>query len=153
MSARVPVPARLEWCYGDRVFEQGKEDCGPLKWALGWMVWLSFLCLCEERALTSSLSAPLFSVSSFRSLTLRNGLYPHDEVLLSKGWIKSRTVWFHSYVGSKTGTHRHRQQYGGYQRERGCLGVVKSKGGQLYGDRRWFDSGGWAHSTIYRRAS
>ena len=33
----------------------------------------------------------------------------------------------------KTETHRHRQQYGGYQREGG--GVVKGKGGQIYCDR------------------
>ena len=37
-------------------------------------------------------------------------------------WSKSvrkklRMIWFHSYVEYKTGTHRHRQQYGGYQRE------------------------------------
>ena len=32
---------------------------------------------------------------------------------------KLRTTWFHSYVGYKTETHRHRHQFGGYQREGG----------------------------------
>ena len=45
-------------------------------------------------------------------------------------------------------THRHRQQSGGYQRE-GDGGVVKGKGGQIYGDRK-FDFGWWAHNAIYR---
>ena len=34
----------------------------------------------------------------------------------------------------KTGTHRQRLQYGGYQRDVGG-GVVKGKGGQIYGGR------------------
>ena len=60
---------------------------------------------------------------------------------------KLRTIWLHSYVGYKTETRRHRQQYGGHQRERG---VRDSKGGQTYGDRRCFDFGWWAHNVIYR---
>ena len=47
--------------------------------------------------------------------------------------------------------NRHRQQYGGYQREAGGVGwIVKGKGGQIYGDRRWFDFGEWAHNAVYR---
>ena len=51
---------------------------------------------------------------------------------------KLRTI-FHTYVGYKTETHRHRQQYGGC-RGKG-VGVVKGKGDQIYDDRRWFDCG------------
>ena len=41
-----------------------------------------------------------------------------ENISLSKvGQRKWRTVWFHSYVGCNTETHRYRQQYGGYQRE------------------------------------
>ena len=40
----------------------------------------------------------------------------------------------------KTQTARHRDQDGGYQRERG--GLVKDQGSQIYGDRTWFDFGG-----------
>ena len=54
----------------------------------------------------------------------------------------------HTFVGYKTETHRHRQQYSGYQRE-GRLGVIKGKGGQIYGDRRLFDFGWWAHTMQY----
>ena len=36
----------------------------------------------------------------------------------------------------KKKTHRHGQQYGGYQREEGKR-VVKGKRGQLYGDGRF----------------
>ena len=42
--------------------------------------------------------------------------------------------------GKQTKAHRHRQQYGGYQRERE-LGVLKGRGGQVYGDGRRFDFG------------
>ena len=38
-------------------------------------------------------------------------------------------------MGYKTETHRHRKQYGGYQRE-SVGGIVKGKGGQIYGDKR-----------------
>ena len=38
----------------------------------------------------------------------------------------------------QTKIHRHRQQYGGYQSEGA---VVKSKGGQIYGDGRRFNFG------------
>ena len=52
---------------------------------------------------------------------------------------KVKNICFHSYVGYKqekqTKTRRHRQQ-----REAG-VGIVKGKGGQIYGDRR-FDFGG-----------
>ena len=40
----------------------------------------------------------------------------------------------------KTETHRHRQQYGGYQRGEGWESV-KDKGGQIYGDEKLFDFG------------
>ena len=43
---------------------------------------------------------------------------------------KPRSI-FHLYVGHKTEAQRHRQQYGGYQRERG----EGRKGVQIYGDR------------------
>ena len=49
----------------------------------------------------------------------------------------------------ETNTHRHRQEYGGDQRE-GGWGTVKGKGGQIYGDGRRFDFGWWAHSVIHR---
>ena len=49
-------------------------------------------------------------------------------------------------MGYKTETHRHRQQYGGYQRE---VGAVKDKGGHIFGDRR-FDFGLWGNNAIYR---
>lgn len=29
-------------------------------------------------------------------------------------------------------------------------GAVKGKGGQIYGDGRWFNFGWWAHNAIYR---
>ena len=46
----------------------------------------------------------------------------------------------------KTKTHRHRKQYGVYQRE----GELWGKGDQIYGDERRFDFGWWAHNAIYR---
>ena len=49
----------------------------------------------------------------------------------------------------ETEIHRHRQQYGGYQRE-GGEDIVKGKGGQTYGDRRWFGFGLWVHNAAYR---
>ena len=48
----------------------------------------------------------------------------------------------------QTKAHRHRQQYGGDQRE--GVGVVKGKGGQIHGDWRRFDFGWWARSATYR---
>ena len=47
----------------------------------------------------------------------------------------------------QTQPHRHRQQYGGCQRE--GVGVVKGKGGQMCGDGR-FDFGWWAYNAMYR---
>ena len=44
---------------------------------------------------------------------------------------KLRTIWVHSCARYKTKIHRHRQHYSGYQ--------SKVKGGQIYGDGRWFD--------------
>ena len=44
---------------------------------------------------------------------------------------------------------RHRQQYGGYQRE-GMGRVVKGKGSQIYADGRRSDFGWCAHSAIYK---
>ena len=29
-------------------------------------------------------------------------------------------------------------------------GLVKGKGGQIYGGRRWFDCGLWAHNAIFK---
>ena len=53
------------------------------------------------------------------------------------------------HTGKKqTKTYRHRQQYSGYQKGRGR--VIKGKGGQIYGDRRLFDFGWWAHNAIHR---
>ena len=40
---------------------------------------------------------------------------------------------FDSYVGHKTEIYRHRQQYGGYQREKEWK-IVKGKGSQTYSD-------------------
>ena len=54
------------------------------------------------------------------------------------GRKKLRTTWFHSYAGYKTETHRHIQQYGGYWRE-GDLGIVKGKGGHVYGDEDYLN--------------
>ena len=48
-------------------------------------------------------------------------------------------------MGYKTETHRHRQQYGGYQREGG---TVKGKEGQIYGEKRLFALGG-GHTVQY----
>ena len=36
-------------------------------------------------------------------------------------------------------SHRHRQQYGGYEREEGWGADSEGKGGQIYGDGRRFD--------------
>ena len=47
----------------------------------------------------------------------------------------------------QTKTRRHRQQYGGDQREAG--GVVKNKGGQICGDAR-FDFRWWVHRAVCR---
>ena len=50
-------------------------------------------------------------------------------------------------MGYKTETHRHRQEYGGYQRKE--VGeVVKCKGGQIYGDGRGLTLGG-GHTMQY----
>ena len=55
-----------------------------------------------------------------------------ENIMLSEiSQKKLRTIWFHSHVGWKTETHRHRQQYGGYQRE-GGWGVVKGQECQIY---------------------
>ena len=43
-------------------------------------------------------------------------------------WKKSRTLGFPSCVEYKSETHRHRQQYGGYQKEGSSRGMVKVKG-------------------------
>ena len=48
-------------------------------------------------------------------------------------------------MGYKTETHRHRQQYGGYQREGG---IVKGKEGQIYGEKRSSALGG-GHTVQY----
>ena len=40
----------------------------------------------------------------------------------------------------QTKSHRHRKQYGGYQRE-GGRGIVKGEGGQVHGEGRRFDFG------------
>ena len=42
-------------------------------------------------------------------------------------WCIFKTL--HSYAEYKTETHRHRQQYGDYEREGGSEGVVQCKGG------------------------
>ena len=41
----------------------------------------------------------------------------------------------------KKTTHRHRQQYGDYEKERGWGETVKDKGCQIYGDRNRLDFG------------
>ena len=46
-------------------------------------------------------------------------------------------------------SYRHRQQCGSYQGE-GGEEVVKGKEDQIFGHRRWFDFGWWAHNAIYR---
>ena len=43
----------------------------------------------------------------------------------NKSVRKSKTIWFHSHVGHKTETLRHRQQYGNCQREGKLWEVVK----------------------------
>ena len=61
-----------------------------------------------------------------------------ENIMLSKTSqsVKVSTIGFHSYVGYRSETHRHRQQYGGYQREEWRGGVVKGTGSQIYGDGR-----------------
>ena len=61
---------------------------------------------------------------------------------------KLRTVCFHSHVGYKTETHRHRQQCSGYQRD-GAEGQQRVKRVRC-GDGRWFDLGWRARSAVYR---
>ena len=49
----------------------------------------------------------------------------------------------------QTKTPRHRQEYGGYDREEDMGTGTKGKDGQTYGDRR-FDFGCWACNTVHR---
>ena len=49
----------------------------------------------------------------------------------------------------QTKTHRHRQQYGGYQKEVGW-GLVKGKESQIYGTQGLILAGGCTHNAICR---
>ena len=59
------------------------------------------------------------------------------------GWKKVKGL------SEETMTHRHKQQYGDYQKERSVAEVGEGKGG-INGDARTLDSGRWAHNTTYR---
>ena len=63
-----------------------------------------------------------------------------QNVLLSEiSQEKLKTMWFHTYVGYRSETHRHRQRLKVIRRK-GSQGVLKGKGGQMYSDGRWSDS-------------
>ena len=72
----------------------------------------------------------------------RKSQEPHDFTYM---WdIKLKTI---NEQTRQTKIHRHRQQYGRYQRERRW--VMKGKGGQIYGDKRDLSLDD-KHNAIYR---